>query len=167
MSKQEEQISLSESDIKTMLNGQCNVLTYPELVNYDNINDAMGPHGALILLYMTKQNYGHWVCAFKRNNNAIEFFDSYGFFPDDELKLIPEYFRKVSNQLYPHLTYLLLKSKNKIEYNNVQLQKLKKDVNTCGRWCIVRIMLRNLTINEFVRKFQDNGDFKVTDLTSK
>jgi len=167
MSKQEEQISLSESDIKTMLNGQCNVLTYPELVNYDNINDAMGPHGALILLYMTNQNYGHWVCAFKRNNNAIEFFDSYGFFPDDELKLIPEYFRKVSNQLYPHLTYLLLKSKNKIEYNNVQLQKLKKDVNTCGRWCIVRIMLRNLTINEFVRKFQDNGDFKVTELTSK
>ena len=167
MSKQEKQISLSESNIKTMLNGQCNVLTYPELVNYDNINDAMGPHGALILLYMTNQNYGHWVCAFKRNNNAIEFFDSYGFFPDDELKLIPEYFRKVSNQLYPHLTYLLLKSKNKIEYNNVQLQKLKKDVNTCGRWCIVRIMLRNLTINEFVRKFQDNGDFKVTELTSK
>ena len=161
-------IALSNGDIYKLLDGKCNILTYPELTKYDDIDSAMGKYKALVLLYLSKQNYGHWICVFQRNNNTIEFFDPYGFFPDDELQFIPEHFREVSGQKYPHLTYLLAKCKyQKIEYNNTRLQKLENNVNTCGRWCVVRLMLRNISIEKFVKKFKIDGDSKVTKLTEK
>jgi hypothetical protein len=160
-------IALSNREIFQLLDGKCNVMTYPELTQFNTINDAMGKYKALVLLYLSKQNYGHWVCVFKRNENTIEFFDSYGFFPDDELNFIPQHFRVVSNQSYPHLTYLLSECPySKIDYNDKRLQVLDDDTKTCGRWCVVRIMLKHMSIDEFIDKFKTDGDMMVTNLTS-
>lgn len=147
--------SFSGRDIVEFLGGKCNLLTYPELTNFDNIFDAMGEHKALVLLYMTKDNYGHWVCLFEHPNGKIEFFDSYGTIIDDQLKKISSNFRKVSNQEYPHLTYLLYKSKRPVEYNHTPLQKKYKSkidtVATCGRHVCVRLASREIPLKQYVK----------------
>lgn len=161
-------ISLSDKDILNMLDRKCNLLTYTELANYNNLNDALGEYKTLVILYMTKNNYGHWCCLFLRDDNILEFFDSYGIFIDDELEFIPDNYRIVSNQSYPHLTYLIYNSQYKnVEYNQYKLQKMTPEINTCGRWVVVRIMLKRLSLDEFAQKFKNNGDEMVVQLTTK
>lgn len=166
--------SLSGDDILKLIDYKANLMTYPELTKCDDINKCLGKHGALILLYETKKNYGHWVCLIRHNKKHIEFFDSYNFFPDDELNFIPEKFRKISNQSYPHLTYLLLKSNANIEYNHARLQKFTIDpdehIATCGRHVATRINLRKIPLDEYIKIMKGNKecdpDTIVTFLTS-
>lgn len=141
--------SLSSNDLLKLVNYKANLMTYPELTKFRTIDEALGPHKALIILYETRKNYGHWCCVFRRNNKIIEFFDSYGLLPDDELKFIPEHFRDLNNERLPHLTVLLYKSEAQIEYNDKQLQQKMKDINTCGRWVGLRLILRELPIDTF------------------
>lgn len=149
--------TLSDSDILKAIKNRANLMTYRELKKYKTLDEALGPHGALVLLYETKDNFGHWVGVFKRTPTLVEFFDSYGYKPDDEIKFIPDYFRKVNDLDYPHLTALLYKSGYKISYNEHKLQKLKNDVNTCGRWVVARLIMRDLPLNEFVKMFKERG----------
>ena len=121
----------------------------------------------MVLLYETRQNFGHWVCVFKVDKNTIEHFDSYGLKPDEELKFVPENFRKVNYLDYPHLTALLYFSKYDVIYNECQLQKYLEDVNTCGRWVTARLAYRMIPQEEFAKFFleYDDPDQIVTDLT--
>lgn len=160
---------LSSEDILTICENGANLLTYPELTKYKTLDEALGRKRALILLYETEQNYGHWVCVFKLNSNTIEHFDPYGLKPDKELKFVPANYRKVSGQDYPHLTALLYNSGYEITYNEYKLQKMKKDTNTCGRWVAMRIAMRMLPLEEFVKLFKLKGltpDDVVTLLTA-
>jgi len=160
--------SLSGDDIKRLTDGKCNIMTYPELNKYNSIRDVLGKYKALVILYLTSSNYGHWVCVFERDNNTIEFFDSYGYFPDDELNVIQDKVKRELNQMYPQLTKLLYNSGyKKIEYNEKQLQKFSPDINTCGRWVCIVLALRHMPLKQFQQIFGVNGDQKVTELTSK
>lgn len=141
--------SLSNYDIFNKMKKQIRILTYPELLKYDDINKVLSPHKCFIILYMSKKNYGHWCCVIK-HKNKIEFFDPYGdYMPDDELENINKEFKKESNQDYPYLTYLLYKSKYPIEYNNYNYQKYDYDIRTCGRHCLVRASLKNMELEEY------------------
>lgn len=164
--QQAKQKSLSNFELLKMVKEKANLLLYPELIKYNNIDKALGKFGALILLYETSKNYGHWVGVFKRDKNTIEHFDSYGLFPDDELKFIPEYFRDTNNERLPHLTALLYKSGYNIEYNDHKLQQKMKDVNTCGRWVGMRLLLRNLHIDEFIKIFINNKCLNPDDIVT-
>jgi hypothetical protein len=146
-----QKVSLSNEDIRTLLNGQVNILTYPELMKFNDIEDVLGPYNACVILYMNKKNYGHWCCLFKTKDGRISFFDPYGGnnLPDEELKQIPEHFREESGQTYPHLTWLLYKSGYPVEYNDHRYQKLQQDVNTCGRHCIVRLRNKDLNSDQY------------------
>lgn len=146
--------SLSEEDILNIIKKNARVLSYRELKNYDTIEEAMGPEKILVLLYETRDNYGHWVAVFDRGEH-IEFFDSYGDKPDDQIAYIPEYFRRSNGLDYPHLTYLLYKSGRKIEYNDHKLQKKGNNINTCGRWVAMRIEMRDDHINTFAKNFNN------------
>jgi hypothetical protein len=158
--------ALSNREVLNLVNNKANLLLYKDLHNFNNIDEVLGPHQACFLLYESKKNFGHWCCVFKIDNNTIEFFDPYGYFVDDELDFIPENFRKISNQDYPHLSYLLYKSPYMLSYNEHNFQELAKGVNTCGRWCALRMILRNYTLEEFQKIFNKiNGDELVTLLT--
>jgi len=146
-------IPLSSDQVVEALNGKVNFLTYTELSKYNNIHDALGPYKKLILLYLTTKNYGHYVCLFINNKGHLHFFDSYGKMPDDQLKFIPEYFRDESDQRMPHLTYLLWKAHNPVYYNEFRLQKMNKNVATCGRWCVARLSNIHLSEKQFANYF--------------
>jgi len=152
-----------------LLDGKANIMSYARLTEYDNLDEALGEHGALVLLYETKRNFGHWTLVFRLDNDTVEFFDSYSLKPDDELKFIPEYFRIENNQLLPHLTYLLYTSGYKVEYNDYKLQKKLRDMNTCGRHVVSRLLFRNLDIDKYAKMIKKSGllpDIFVTILTN-
>lgn len=145
-----QKVSLSNHDISKLLHGQTNIFTYPQLSNFNNIEEVLEPYNCCVILYMTKKNYGHWCCL-TQHKDRISFFDPYGGqnLPDEELKNIPEHFRRESGQDFPHLSYLLYNSGYPIEYNNYKFQKHKQDTNTCGRHCINRIRNRHLNIDQY------------------
>lgn len=145
-----QKVSLSNHDIYNLLDGKTNILTYPELMEYDNINDVLDPYDSCVILYLNRDNYGHW-CTITRSNGKISFFDPYGGknLPDQELKSIPHHFRNESGQTYPHLTYLLYKSNSPVEYNEHKYQQFDDQVNTCGRHAVCRSLYKDLDSDQY------------------
>lgn len=167
--KQLENKALSDTDILNLIDHKANLVTYSQLTKVNNIDQIFGKYNACVILYLTKKNYGHWCCIIKRGN-VIEFFDPYGLKPDEALNFdINPYFREVSNQIFPHLTYLLFKSHKIIEYNDYQFQKFKKDIKTCGRHVAVRLLFKNMPLEiykKFILSSRFDPDKTVTLLTA-
>lgn len=147
--KKYESVALSNFDILKMLDDKVKIVLYPQLKDYNHIDDVLGQHGACILLFEAKPKYGHWCSLFKINDNEIEFFNSYGGFPDDSLKYIPKKYRIKSGQDIPILSFLLMNSPYKLFYNEFPFQKINSDIKTCGRHCVVRLILRGLDIYQY------------------
>lgn len=167
--KEFEKKSLSGEDVLNLCGKRANLLTYPELAKLDNIDQLLGKYRAAIILYLTSENYGHWVCLFQQDKKTLCFFDSYALMPDDELKFTQINFRLSHNQYYPHLTYLLYNSGYDVDYNSYKLQSDKKDTTTCGRWVGARLAMRRLTNDEFAKLFlnsKSKPDELVTALTA-
>jgi hypothetical protein len=161
---------LSDQEIMNLVNNKAKFVIYPQLYKMKHVDEALGPYGACFILYETSENYGHWVCLIKQKNK-LEFFDPYSAKPDDEIKQIPEYFREVSHQNYPHLSVLLYNSGYPIEYNHTKLQEKRSDISTCGRHVACRINNRNMPLNEYVKALTSQKgltpDQVVTIITSK
>lgn len=154
---------ISGTDVLKICNYQSNLLKYPELLKYNSIEDIM-KHGACIILYEMEPNYGHWCCVF-RTKNGYEFFDPYGYIPDTELEFIPRIFRIFNNEVYPHLLYLLYKSNLPIEYNHHRFQKKGRNIATCGRHVGMRLLLRKLPLEKYIKLFRGDADRMVFELT--
>lgn len=170
--KEYQDIALSDKEVLQLINGKANLILYPNLHKYNTIDEILEPYGACILLFEAKPKYGHWCCIFKVNDNLIEFFNPYGGYPDDSLEYIPMRFRLVSNQYYPHLSWLMINSPYELSYNEYKFQKHGSDIKTCGRWCAVRLIFRYISLNDFYKMIKDvtkmykiTGDKLVTLLT--
>lgn len=164
-------IALSDKQVLELVNGRANIILYPDLHLYENLDDILYPYDCCFLLYEAKPHYGHWCCLLKTHDERgplIEFFDSYGGFVDSQRKYIPELFRKMSNQDVPHLSYLLLKSPYELSYNQYRFQKMKPGIKDCGRWCALRIILRDMPLDQFAKLFNNKySDDLATLLTLK
>ena len=153
-----ENIALSNKDILYLLDGKANIVMYPDLYKYNNIDEILDPYGACILLFESKPKYGHWCAIFKTSNTTLEFFNPYGGYPDDSLEYIPMHFREISNQLYPYLTILMINSPYQLSYNEIQFQKHNKNIKTCGRHCVVRLLYRYLSLYEYYNDLKNLSD---------
>lgn len=149
--KQLEKQPLSGYQILNALNGNINIMTYRELIKIDNLDTILGPYHACVILYESRDSFGHWVLCFMRDNGNIEFFDSLSYFPDDELSFISKSYKLKNNLCYPYLIKLLYNSGRQIEYNDHKLQQDKS--STCGRWVLVRYVLRDMNIDDFANLF--------------
>ncbi len=155
--------SLSRDDILKLTNNQCNVIVYDDLLNYNTLDDAMGNNGAIVVLYQTSDSYGHWCACIKINKNLIEFFDPVSSKPDKEFNFITETYKR-----NPYLSHLMRESPYKLSYNQYKFQKNKKGINTCGRWCALRVILKNYSLEQFkkvVTSGKKDYDFMVTIIT--
>lgn len=160
-------IALSDKQVLRIVDGKANMILYPELYKYTNLDDMLVPYGACFLLFESKPSYGHWCALLKLNNEEVEFFDPYGTFPDKELEWIPEPFKENSNQDYPYMSRLMIESPYKLSYNEHPFQKHGAGIKTCGRWAAVRILLKDLSLKQFTKLFlQPNGDKMIAELTS-
>lgn len=162
--------SFSGNDILTAVDQKTKIITYPDLYDYRDIDDVLYPYDCCVLLYETRPSYGHWVCLIKHKmDNTIEFFDSYGFFIDEQLEFIPEKFRKENNEVFPILSKMLVDSKYKIIYNPIRVQKYKNDVSSCGRHVAFRLILKHLKLTNYIKLIKSdnmNSDDLVTYLTA-
>jgi len=151
------QYPLSDTDINLVLQPPTHVFIYPDLEMMSSIDEAFDSEGRCIMLYpVTSETNGHWVCMIQRPNE-IEFFDPYGKAPDTELEWMGSALRRDLNIEKPVLTRLFKESGYKITYNTHKFQHNASDINTCGRHCIVRLMFKNLTLDEYVKMVKDSG----------
>jgi hypothetical protein len=172
--KYEMSYPLSSNDIHNMLDGQIKIIEYKDLYDINNINDVLKEFDACIILFVEKvienTNIGHWCCIVK-NNNKLCFFDPYGKVIDSEISDFynnSDYYNGGQKRL---IELFLLSKYTKFEYNDMQLQKMSKNINTCGRHCVYFIYcVRNgYTLDQYLKmmtNFKDKDSF-VTFETNK
>jgi len=157
--------ALNGDELIQALDGKVKVLSYDELLKYDTIDEAFYPFNKLVILYFwdfsNNIKSGHYIAIRKdKRNNTIYVFDSYGRFIDDNLAEIDPYKRKKYKQDFKQLTYLLLNSPYKIEYNEFQFQQNESAV--CGRYAIYFLMRDDLNMEQMQQQFSKK-DFKKND----
>lgn len=141
---------LSSNEMINFMNGKAKVITYPNLHKYKTIEEVLNPYGVVFLLYNFKPKYGHWVALFKYpNSNIIEHYDAYNYKVDEELNFVDKGFRNKNNMRFPHLTKLLYDSPYEVQYNNYKHQKHSKNIATCGRHTLFRVIFKDLNIDEY------------------
>ena len=128
--------SISDTELKYYL-PDCNIKTYPELRNIKDIEELLPKNDSyFILLYLDTPNSGHWT-TLKRFNNDIQYFCSYGTYPDKQMNWYGKELRKELGESELYLTKLLNKTGLNVNYNDVDYQnKDNLDIVTCGRHCI-------------------------------
>ena len=118
-----------------------NTIVYSQLRNMtpDELLSLM----PVAILYQVEETVGHWTLL-HRTPEGIEFFDPYSFMPDAEFKVM-EYKQ-------PHyLANLLAKLQETvpIHYNQYKFQRRGENINTCGRWVIIRALFGNMPLDLF------------------
>jgi len=151
--------SLSDSDIRRVLGQATPILTYPELKNYSTMEQLLPKDKSfVVLLIETKQNSGHWICIM-RYGNIIEYFDSYGYKPDNEFNLISKATQALLGEKKHYMTELIktIPKDIKFMWNKTRLQEMNDNVDDCGRWVCFRIeMMRfGYTLSEFIEFIQN------------
>lgn len=137
---------LSFSDLEKMLGDDSTstkMINYDDLKGIENIQQLLGHDRAVIILEKIEAKnapkVGHWV-ALLNKPGFIEHFDSYGFSVDKELSITHE---------QKWLKALLSDSGKKIVESRRRYQQIREQVNTCGRWCVVRVKHFNMDVGEF------------------
>ena len=150
-------LPFGESIIKKSLPG-VQVILYEDLKHMRSVDDLFDQSNAIVILYQIKQKIGHWVCLLRKKRH-IEFFDSYGLSPDEQLKYAR--FNRT-----PYLSELL--RGRKVIYNKMPLQEEGYNMSTCGRWVVMRILMSFMSLEEFLKLFTNQTfipDYYVTILT--
>lgn len=149
-------IALSDSDISRALRAmgyKPNIVSNTMIHKYSSIDQLLGPEGYVIILYETAPQRGHWTLLMRdtRRSNVLEHCDSYGLPLDHEMKFIPDAFKQASQQDQPYLTQLILQSPYKTVVNNdFKIQAKSSDIQSCGRWCLVRLYFRDTNVDSFM-----------------
>ena len=161
-----EKVSLTGEQMTLITENKCRVVTYEELERCETIDDCFRDKLGLIILYQKKSNNGHWAIIYKTGDDTLNFFDSYGFQMDSELKFSDFNLRQHNGVATPHLTALIDKSMYKLTQNKVQYQKKENDINTCGRHACVRFRMREYNNKQYEDLFKKvDSDFYVSSLT--
>ena len=124
--------------------GSTKILKYSQLANYRTIEELL-PEDMDYRIILIEQNVdsGHWCCIL-RYKKVIEWFDPYGIKPDGELSFISKMKNRMLGQDTHYLTNLFKEATTRgwtCIYNKKKLQQLKKGINTCGRWVLLRITM--------------------------
>lgn len=149
--------SLSDNDLLKALDNKCNIIKYSDMVHVKNIDQLLKNYNCCIILYEEKPYIGHW-CVLTKNKNTIEFFDSYGMKPDQYIYDLTPSERETLNA-YPYLSKLLLNSDYKLTFNEIPLQAKKNNVNTCGRWALLRSIFYDVDLYKFCNFFKNNQHY--------
>lgn len=159
----------SRRDIEYMLGDKIKVLTYDELLQYSTFEDLMDPYHAIVILYpnLSTPDLGHWVtCFVAPGTNSVIYFDSYGCYIDEPIRAYNEEAEEEEREkrllrkkrrLEPKLLELLIESPydNEVFYNDTTFQSEDMCTNTCGLWCVVRLICNIYGENEFKKLYYD------------
>ena len=155
------------------------IIKYSELKNYNKMTDLLPRDKTYrIILIEDKLNSGHFV-SILRYQHTIEFFNSYGGPPDADWKFINRMIRVILGESTNELTRLFKSAADEgfiTVYNTYRFQKLSNKIQTCGRWCILRIELMKAGYNlaefvqfvkEYAKKLNKTTDYVVSKMVWK
>ncbi len=149
---------LSGKDINRMLHNSCPILPYSALSQYNDIDEVLGPNQCVVILYEVVPGEGHWTCMFRNKQGQLVFYDSLGYKMDSELVFVNKYRRK--NDIPTETKELTrLVGHEKVISNTEPVQKDVKNISTCGRYSVMRLLLRDLSNKEFNDIFTGDEDF--------
>lgn len=136
----------SDEQITGYLGGNVQIQTYSELEDDASLDELIpNKTGTCILLIETEPNSGHWVALLKYGN-VVEFFNSYGDAPGHEVALIPTEMNEELDQSSRDILDILDREYQRgkeVIYNKAKLQKISRDIGTCGKHCVLRgLMLK-------------------------
>lgn len=168
--------ALTDVDIKDYFGGKINVIKLSELKKYRSLEDLLGKYGRVVILIETEPNNGHYVCISKVNPKGKKpyylFFDSYGIYPENELKWVQKKYQGKLGQHKNILIDFLLNRDRKdipIHFSELKLQGSGKGISTCGRHCIVRLEYPDLSEYQYAELIGLNpemdADHLVVELT--
>lgn len=155
--------SLSSQDIEGILKNSFGsdvpALAYSDVFNAVNakqknfLRDFLHkiPQRMFVFLYRQNLNYGHWCTMFEHpKTGELYVFDSYGKKKPDEYILSGSYDIKALGQDAPYLLECFVNSNyDTIVWNDHRFQQNGLEIQTCGKWCVVRLVCSWLTIDEF------------------
>ena len=142
-------IPLSNLDIIKKV--KCKFYPYEDMYKITSISDILPKS---LLLYQLA-DIGHFVCIF-RNREGINFFDPYGYKPDEELKMMPIERRDKMHHNFTYIIRLLLNQKLPVIYNEYKLQA--NDTATCGHCCTIRMLFSDMSNDDFAMSFKGIRD---------
>ena len=146
-----------ERKFKSQLS-QIQIKLYSELNDINDITELLPSEVCccFILLKTTEQS-GHWCCL-ARNNNAIYYLDSYGVQPDGELSNIAPNLKYELHENTKALTKIIstIPRGFTFEFNKMQLQEYKDNINTCGKHSEVfcKCVFLGMTLRDFQQKMK-------------
>jgi hypothetical protein len=141
--------SLSNQDINDILEPDTKIITYPEFGHMESIDEAFDSLGRCVFLFLTQsESSGHWLTMFKRPE-GIFYFDSYGEKPEAQREWLTEEQLEDLGEAEPYLMNLLKASGYKVYWNTHRYQKEKDDYNSCGRWCVARLICKDMSDKQF------------------
>lgn len=151
--------ALSDEEIKNLVKpDSVDIITYDKLGTFKRLDDVFKKSNNVVILFRFEPHAGHWVLLMKHNENLVEYFDSYG--KIDFNLLNEKNLNKELGQYQTYLSELLLhwkdqNKKNKVDYNQIRFQDLKKgfQTSTCGRYVIYRIRNRDVPLKDFQKLF--------------
>jgi len=134
---------LSDKDLQRICPG--NFIIYNDIDNYyDSIDDMFINDICYVLFEMEQRFKGHYCCLLRRNN-VIEFFDPYSYMIEEQKDFMDPHLLEHEN----HISKMLMDSNYKICYNHYEFQELNPRIATCGRWCGLRAMYRDIPLYKF------------------
>lgn len=142
---------LTDGDLERLIGIKSDdILKYSDLSGYAKIEDLLPSDNSFrIFLIEDKYNSGHWVCVM-RYGDTIEYFNSYGCKWDTDWRFINKMIRVILGENTNEMTRLMDQAKKdgwKTVWNKHRFQKLDNKVQTCGRWCVMRIELMKMGYN--------------------
>jgi len=141
--------ALSNDDIQAILEPDTKIFSYPNFNQMSHIDEAFDQFGRCIFLFLTtSKTSGHWLCMFKKGN-SIYYFDSYGDPPDAQREWLSQDELDALDESEPRLTQLLSASGYKVFYSTFKYQSDKRDINSCGRWVVARLICKDMTDLQF------------------
>lgn len=158
--KNNEKRPISVLDISHELDSKVNIFTYTQLKQkYDigkELIDLVSPYNKMIILYeFENTNIGHFIAViYHPNTKTFYHFDPYGLEPDEELDFHELYLTK--------LYRAAIRNNYNIFINKFKFQSQKNDIDTCGRWCIIRCRFYDLDQKKF-EYFMKNLNLKTLD----
>lgn len=168
---------LTDDDLKHFLgeNVMSNIIKFSDLAKYKSINELLpNEKDYKIILIENSHNVGHWV-VIMRYNKTVEYFNSYGTNPLNDLEYVGKNNNMVLNQSKQYIKKLLddaVIKKYSVIYNKKRFQKLKSSINTCGRHVVSRIIgMKKLNLDlegyiklldKYKRKYKINYDQAIT-----
>ena len=169
--KQALDYSLTDSDIKDIIHAlnptvRFRVVAYDYVNRFSSINSLMKNLDALIILYKTETNYGHFTCLTKCNSPEYKkymlktynkktdlpiycFFDPLGYLVDNELNFVDDSMKLILNEAFPHLRELLKNCPNLVEWSEYKVQSASSSV--CGRFAALRACYYKMPLKTFIK----------------